>query len=345
MCFSIPPEEVIVGGLHDLDCEIFTVSDVRNFLITNVLEKKVVDRFIAWAIQLRVIHPQRQKWGTDFFVMTEEYFKRVTENFAKHPNDPLATIPMELESLIRADLDELKDWFHSQICDRFCQTASVLKDFDSRLARIYAMLAIEASILSYTKGLLRIGGICIFICFEFARRAKLSWDFAEAVAFYFAKNVISVIPVRRIIDDRTKMLDHFETLDQMLRCVTPEVFNLLKKKGQGSINFALQLEMFLYIDQHSPIEVMDIWDQVFARWDELSEIAQCLTVAHVMRCKPDGIEDIPAAIIRGGKCDVTELIADAVRMLTHKKSLKEEFCTYFCPKFKQFHGYEGKNEW
>jgi hypothetical protein len=278
--------------------------------------------------------------------MTEQYWKCAVENFLKHPEDPLRAVSAELESLIRADIDELRYWFRSEICEDFCRSEADFAKFELRLARIYAMVIMEASTLSYTRGLLRIGCICISMSMGFSDPAKLSDDFAEAIAFYLTKNIISIIPVRRLIDNRAKLINHFNILDQMIRKEAPEVFKLLQESNQGAVGFALQFEMFLYSDNHSPFAVMDIWDQIFARWEELSGIVQCLTVAHVKQVKiPEGCTNLCAVIIANKQWDLVRLVNDAVAILAHKRSCGEECCLYFCPKLTAFHGYEAEDEW
>ena len=345
MEFKLADEPTIIDGLCNLNCEIYRPEDVRSFLITNTLNKKVADRFVSWLIQLRILTIRRSQWGTDLYKMNENYFERCTHYFSRKPQDPLATISMQFESAIRPDLEELSPWLKSFLVDAGLTRTEAAR-FDLRVARMYALLASEAQGFSYTKGLLRMGCVCIAMTAGFAKCAKLPFDFAEATAYYLTKNVISIIPMRRMIDDRKRLMEHFDNIDQMIRCLAPETYERLRLSGSGSFYFGLRYEMFFYAQEHSAVAVMNIWDQIFGRLEQLTEFIQCLTVAHAMQVRiPDGCKDATAAVLATEKWDLTKLIDDARMILTHQRSCGESFCLYFCPKLSRFHGYEIKTEW
>jgi hypothetical protein len=337
-------EAAIVHGLYSLNCEMFNGEDVRTFLITNVPEKKVVDRFIAWGAQLRILPISRQKWGTALHLMSKNYIDQCGKNFAKHPDDPLLCIPTEFDVIIRHDLQDTNTWFH-QIC-RECgiPDADLTSAFDRRLARIYAALTLDQQDSRYTAGLVRIGCVCLAMTTVFSRCARLPFDFGESIAFYFTRSVLSLIPARRLPLDAKKPVAHFENIDQAIRTVRPVVFDVMVANKTGSIAFGMTFEMFLFATEHLGVAILNIWDQIFARLESLPEFVQALTIAHVMQMQIEE-KDGRRKIKEKQRWDVERLIADACRILTHERSCRESFCLYFCPFLKMFHGYEVFHDW
>jgi hypothetical protein len=174
--------------------------------------------------------------------------------------------------------------------------------------------------------------------------ARLPLDFGESVAFYYTRAILSLIPARRMLADPKRPVAHFEGIDQAIRSIRPDIFEVMVAGRTGSIAFAMTFEMFLFATLHIGVAVLNIWDQIFARLESLPEFVQALTIAHVMQMQ---IEE------RNGQkrikdkqlWDVERIITDACRVLTHERSCRESFCLYSFPFLKRFHGYEVLHDW
>lgn len=343
--FRIPDEGTIIGGLCALNCEIFNYDDVQNFLVTNALSKKVSDRFITWLIALRIIPLRKSRWGEDLCAMCDNYYSMCKTYFKKNPTDPLATISMRVEEVIRPDIDSMGGWMTEMLTD-VGLTRTEAKNFPFRVSRMFAMLACEVSDFSYSKGLIRIGAVAISMTTGFTKHAQLPFDFAEAVAFYITRSVISVIPVLRNMEKQDKLVSHFDYIDEMILGAVPKVSDKMKKAGVSSLMFGLNYELFWYAEHHSVIGVMNIWDQILGRLGEVSEFLQCLTVCHIKQIEiPDNCMDVTAAIRDNRKWDLLLLLDDARIMLSHQRSCGQAFCQYFCPCLKKYHGYQPRFEY
>lgn len=344
MNFDLPPEEKIVEGLRLLDCTIFCYNDVAKFLAENIPEKKVADRFISWLIALRVLHQRRQTWGTTLFQITDNYFDRCRQVFIKNPQDPLSAVPMHIESVIRKDVEQavprLEQLFKDvQMSKKFLNAPNL------RLCRIFALLVHESKEVSYTQNFYHLGCVCLVMSSYFSDLAKLSADFAEAISYYLVRSIISIIPLTRIKDSNEKLYSHFEELDQVISNVAPEQFKVMSANGTGSITFGIRYEILLFAtENHNIIDILDIWDQIFARLARL-EFIECLTAAHVMQVKiPPDAKNASDLIANWKNWDVVQIIKDAVLILEHNRSFGQSCCLYFCPKFKKFQGYEVKSQ-
>lgn len=277
--------------------------------------------------------------------MTSNYYYRASRYFSKSPKEPLATVSMNFENMITPDIEETDEWFMGLLKD-IGMMKHEMTNFRLRVTRIFAMLINESQSFAYTKGIIRIGCVCITMAAGFAKAAKLPFDFAEAIAYYLTKNIISLIPARRLLDNKEKLISHFENEDQMIRGTSPETYKRMQAGGCSACNFSLRYEVFLFAQEHHAVAIMNIWDQIFGRLEQLTEIIQCLTVAHIMQVEiPEGCKTATDVVLNTRKWDLEKLISDARQILTHQRSCKQSMCLFFCPKLKSFHGYEVKSEW
>lgn len=344
MNFDLPPEEKIVEGLRMLDCTIFCYNDVAKFLSENIQEKKVADRFISWLVALRVLHQRRQSWGTTLYNICDNYFDRCKQVFSKKPQDPLAAVPMNIESVIRKDVENAVPWLE-QLFKDVQMSKKFLNGPNLRLSRIFALLVHESKEISYTQNFYHLGCVCLVMTSVFSDLAKLSADFAEAVSFYLVRSIISFIPLVRIKDSNEKLLSHYEELDQVIANVAPEQYKVMAANKVSSITFSIRYEILLFAtENHNIIDILNIWDQIFSRLARL-EFIECLAAAHVMQVRiPSDASNVSDLISNWKNWDVIQLIKDAVIILEHNRSFGQSCCLYFCPRFKSFAGYEVKSQ-
>ena len=205
------------------------------------------------------------------------------------------------------------------------------------------MIILEGKDVSYTKNLQHLGCIALAMVSVFAENAKLSADFAEAVAFYITRSIISIVPMLRIMNDNKKITEHFEEIDSAIRFCAPENWEVIRKNNISSIQFAMRYEVLLFArENHNAVEILNMWDQIIARLAQL-EFIKCLSVAHIMQIKLAPNSPNPLEEIRNWKnWNVLQIIKDATIILKHQRSCQESFCQYFCPKLTQFAGYEIK---
>ncbi|OHT02336.1 hypothetical protein TRFO_07173 [Tritrichomonas foetus] len=345
MNFELPGEDTIVEGLRTLDCTIFCYNDVQKFLTENIQNKKVSDRFISWLVVLRILHQRRQSWGTHLYQMVDNYYDRCKQHFSKKPQDPLGTIPLNFESLIRPDIEGGIAWF-----EQITKELGVSKKFINapilRLSRIYALLVHEAQEVSYTQNLYHFGCVCFGMAATFAEKAHLPVDFAEAVAFYLTRALISIIPLLRIMNNNQKLISHFEEVDQVIRSVAPEQYKAIKANGCTSMNFGVRYEVLLFArENHHAVDLLNIWDQILGRLPQL-EFIKCLTAAHIKQIKiPPDAKNVDEIIKSWKNWNTTKIIKNAIEIMDHKRSCGESFCLFFCPKLPSFAGYEVKPQY
>ena len=203
----------------------------------------------------------------------------------------------------------------------------------------------ETRELEYLKGSIKYGMVFLMLCAVFVKLSKLSMDFAEAVTYYMTRAFLMLVPSQRILKNQKRLINHCELIDQMIITEAKDLWLEMKKRNISSFDFTLKMEVGMFANQHSAIGIMDIWDQVLARLPQISEMSQCLLISHLKQIKiSDNIKDLPKYIVNYDKWNFIQIIDDAVKKINHFRSCKETFCLYFCPKLKQFHGYELTNE-
>lgn len=344
MNFEIPNEMLIIDGICQLNCEIFNYEDVHSFLIDNVVNKSVVDRFVSWLISLRIIPHTRRNWGQNLYNMSTQYFDRVNFYFQKNPEQPLIACNFDAEESIKEDLKAHSAWF-CDLCKQVGIEGKAISNHSLRLSRIYAILLNETRDFEYIKGSIAYGMVFLMLCAVFAKLSNLSMDFAESITYYMTRAFVMLVPTQRVLRNQKKTINHCELIDQMIMSEAKELWDEMKKRNVSSCDFSLKMEVGMFAFQHSAIGIMNIWDQILARITLISEITQCLVISHLRQIKlADNIENLPEYILNYDNWNYIQIIDEAVMKLKHFRSCKETFCLYFCPKLKQFHGYELKNE-
>jgi hypothetical protein len=343
MDFPIPFENEIVDGLYSLNCEIFDTNDVRNFLVTNEPNKKIVDRFISWCVYLRVLEIRRPTWGTFLYRICEDYGKQVSTRFEKNPKDPLGLVDPNVEAALRDDFESHKAWLVR--ISKECGVPDDQIDFDIRIQRIYALLSFQPE-FGYRASLIKIGCVCLAMTAGFSTKVKLHNNFAEAIAFRLARALHSLIPAASLLANQQSLVKYYGDLDTVLLAAAPQTSAILQANGISAISFGINYELVLFAGQHKGVAILNIWDQIIARPERLRDFVACLTVAHVKQFKIDPTpKDIRAAILAQTDWDVEKLIGDAIQTMAHEKGWGESCCTYFCPWLKSFHGYEIRGGW
>lgn len=341
MNFEIPSEANIVKGLCSLDCTIFNIEDVAMFLSENIPEKKSADRFISWLVILRILTQKRQSWGTELYLMTDNYFKRCKNNFSKKQNDPLLTLSKNIQYMIKPDIENGMQWFDLVLKE--IRLTNYVQSPLFRLYRIYAMIACENDRFLYQPNLFYIGCICLAMTSIFSRNAKLPMDFAEAISFYLTNSILLNIPLLHVPENCEQYVDHFNEINELIGIKAPEQRKALKQNRASSVYFAVRYEQLLFAcENHQIKDLLNIWDQIFIHLNR-NEFISCLTISHIIQVQlPPGPQNVISIISNWKNWDTTKIIKDALEMLEHKRSIKDKCFLFLCPSF-NLSGYDVSN--
>lgn len=324
---DLPLESQIVNGLCQLDCTIFNIEDVLNFLSQNISNKKNADRFISWLISLDILTQNRQSWGTELYLMSKNYVDTCNEYFSQKKNDPLAFLSKCSQLMIKSDIECGMQWFYQILRDTH------LKKFINspllRLSRIYSMISLYNEKYIYNSNAYHLGCICLIMASIFSSYARLSIDFAESIAFYLTRSILSFIPLQQTQENKSLIYYHFDQVDQLIQIKAPDQSKAIRNNKSSSVYFGIRYEQLLFSrENHRIDDILNIWDQIIIHFNRI-EFISCLTVAHICQIQiPQGPQNVNEIISNWKNWDTIKIIEDALEMLEHKRSLREKCCFY-----------------
>jgi hypothetical protein len=322
--FRIPREADILDALSSLDCKIFVLEDVPSFLLLQAVEKPISDRFISWCIQLGLIPYQRSKWTSNLFSMASNYFEILTRSLPEGAN----FIPRDTAEICATTLNGLP------------QTDIPLDGLSDRLQHIFGMILREDRNFRCSPTFVKVSCVCFSMTAAFSIAGGLTLDFAEAIAFYLAKEILKYLSQRSVLTDDQKKSAYIRNLDEVTYSVAGRVYGTLQTRSIDFDAYGLEYESGLYAGHHPYGDMWRIWDQILGRIGQLNAVILSLTAAHVVQFAIVKSKDAKAAILSQQQWDVQKLLADAVSILNRKRNWSQRLCLKCCPSMRLFHGCE-----
>jgi hypothetical protein len=241
------------------------------------------------------------------------------------------------------DFELTKDWL-VQLAKK-CGIADDKIDFGIRIQRIYVMLSFEIQ-FPYRPGLLKICCVCLVMTAAFSSKADLNNNFAEAIAFYLTRAVLTSTPVTSQLSNDERLGKYYSDLDAIIASAAPKVSAVLHRNEFGSASFGPAYELLWFANQHEGDAILNIWDQIIARPERMRDIVASLTVAHAMQFRISReTKDVKADVLGQREWDERKLIADAVAMFSRERTWVEVCCARMCPRLTAFHGFEVRGLW
>lgn len=329
-------EDDIRAALISQSGNIYTTSDVLQFLQQNNYYKHVGARFLCWMIQLELLSPVRSKWVSELFNLHASYNEIKLKYFSKFPlnqsktdyetieNSPFFLLTSQISHSILSDIQVTQAWF-----DKYLDNVGIQSHYkdDARMKFINVVTAInlEYPDLSYTQGNDRLIWISYLVSLAFSSSGGLDRSFAEAMSYYLSRSLISRVKVSRYISDFPHLSRHYHKLDAFLEQEEPELATILENEHHSAIHYAMKWELTLFSDEHKDRvhELMYILDQIIARIDNFSQFFRCLCVAYVRQVgldlendrNKDDQRDMIMRLQQKKDWDVARIVDDAVDMM------------------------------
>ena len=339
MNYVTPTEYDIIEACRLGGCDIFNYDDARKFLLTDNEGKSITNRFISYLICLKIIPPMRQKWALGITKAISLYYDHAEKLFPSRESDPLEIVPVNQEQVMRNDFPRTYHWFEKS-AKEVKLDLSKFKDVETRVARIFAVLSRNHKEFPYTQGYDRYAFAFLGLAASWCNNSDLPYDVAEALAYHLTANVISLLPMARLLDKQDQLAAHFDKLDKIFMNYDRPQFQRVRNGGGSLILFGVKWELVLYADDHSLDETFRLWDQVFGRLEAYEDVITALTIAHVCQVQiPPDAANVIEAVTHFNKWNVEELIKTADALLMHHRNCGQVCCEFFCPKLPSFHGY------
>lgn len=324
------------------DHTVNTLEEARLFMMNPSPDKLVSDRLISWLISFKIIPLSSDTWTQNIKEMYDNYYIQTDSAFSTNPEDPISHINQT--SYLRKDLARTVTWFNTISAD-VGVTTDDLPNALFRLSRIYSLIIVSSSDISYMQGLDRYGSVMLVCTANFCKKKNISMDFAEAMAFYLTRAVLVSIPFLKTFASQINIKEHFTRVDSVLQQCSPQQYNTMIENDSSTVFFGCRWEMMLFADEHSGIELLILWDQIFARLEKIDSYVPSLTVAHVMQIDiPPDCVSVNEIVLHYRDWNMKRLFDDAQNILMHERTNKEKFFKSFCPCCPHLHGYDIIND-
>ena len=308
----------IEAAVYRLSGAFYNMEDVGIFLSSTDLNKDNTRRFICWLSSFGIISPNHEMWARELFELYTKY-RSFLRTLIKDPMNPLLEVPQRSASIIESDIMRGMAWFHGIAADLKI-SEFYINDAELRANRILAVYSRESRTYSYTQGHDRYVFICYVLSLDFSSQSGLTTDFAEALAFFLAKNFIKMTEISKYLDNVAETEEHFEIMDGEMCKFSPEIMHQLFNVGQSSIHFALRWELLLFADEYDIKRLLFLWDQILYYKNIFKKFLFALCIAHIQQITPALPGEVMVEKIQNFRnWNVQRILDDSLKYLKHNE--------------------------
>jgi hypothetical protein len=268
-------------------------AHVIKYLATVDSTKAPAGRAVAWLLQFKILPPDPQSWPSVLVVLVTSYHDLCPP--LRHDDPPLWSIGFF------ADLGVDQSFF---------------SDAPARFSRIADRIVRDLGV-PWSPDFNHFLSVCAAVSAAFCELLSLSRDVAEAVCHALVRVLVGRIAWTDGILGCSSVI--FEAIANKLeKCLRP-TYVLLKQQQLDPKVYALRWILVLFAGQHSPKDLLIVWDFIFLHIDRLSDAAATLVVAHLNQCRFGVTQNETAAVLQA-KTDFNfdRLIADTDKVMRNR---------------------------
>ena len=267
--------------------DIKSFMDARRFLLTDSANKNIADRLISYLVCLKITKLPPKLFPNDFIFIIESYMQYKSFYFSQEMEDPLSIIKTKSAKTMATDFTRTVTLFDSIAKENEIEKICCEKSIQS-ISRIFAILSKEHPDRFYMQGFDRFAFIYYALSLLFCQNYNLSNNFAEAITYHLLFHTLIILPMSKLIVNQPELSNHFDYLTKILMNYDRSKYNLLTSKNLSLLLFGVRYEALLFIDEHNLDDGLRIWDQIFARLENLDDVIGSFTLAHVHNIKITG---------------------------------------------------------
>lgn len=327
-----PEEPEIAGAIACYSGDIYDMSDVMTFLSINDILKPFTTRMIAWLVALKLLRPNRTSWIPDLRQLSKYYERCVERFFSDCLLDPLSVLRPDLAREIESSVDDGRAFFMQFATCSGIDEAYYRDDAPLRVKRIFATICKDSPKYVYRRSFQQIGYICYLVALSYTESGGLPLCFAEAVAMHLTKSITGIVAYYEDVDNANLTDDHTAELKRITNRFAGKFGKQLSRAGISAVEFARAWERCLFVEQHAPLNLLIVWDNLFFHSHEFRKYMRYLIVAHFRQMGEAGVDIADENSVREMRWDATRILEDT-DMLIHddKVSETEIFYQIFCP--------------
>lgn len=322
MIEEYPTEERIATAIAAYSGDIYEESDAIRFLNITEYDKPNTVRLICWLVQMRLVQADRMKWIPNIYQLVT-YYKRCVERYIGDCYErPLDAITGPTAGLIHDSVHDALPWF-----TRFAQAIGVdkifIEDAELRVQRMFTVLKFDLNGFKYELGYQNFAFICYLIATSYCKKGGLPLTFAEAIASHMTRSLISIVAFTEKLDNLKVNDDHYRELEILMKRFAPDALKKLTHGGINLVDFVQRWEKNLYSNEHSPYNLLIIWDDILCNINQYRKYIRFLHVAHFRQMLQSDINFDSDESIINMKWDGVELLEDAEYI--SRESLKSPY--------------------
>lgn len=338
-----PDEQEIAGAISCYSGDIYDMNDVMTFLSINDILKPFTTRMIAWLVTLNLVRPDRSMWIPDLVQLSKYYDRCLQRYFSDCYNDPLSSLNPEIAREIDSSVTEGFEFFL-----RFATCSGIdeeyyKKDGMLRVKRIFATICKDSTKYVYKKKYQYIGYITYLISLSYTQKGGLPLCFAESIAMHLTKSITGIIAYYENFDNANLTDDHTSELKRIMNRFANKVFSQLKNANIDLIEFTRPWERCLFVEQHAPLNLLIIWDNLFFHSHEFRKYMRYLIVAHFRQMGEMNVDFKSEESINEMMWDASLILEDTDKLIHDDKvSETEIFYQIFCPCYPFMKFFQGR---
>ena len=331
---DLPDEEKIAEALFCYSGDIYDSSDVKRFLEINDYTKPNNVRFICWLIANHVVPSERVKWMPGIMKEIKYYHRCAQRYLGTQYITPTVDLRPKARLAIEKGFNDIEPWFQ-QFCRAYYIDELTILDSKVRLQRISSILSYDSNGFQFEEGYEYFISICYFICLSFQVKSGLPPFFSEAISFSLARNFLSVIAFNRNLYKLNANQDHIDDIYRLSNQYCSQAVKSIKKAGKDVFEISYGWENLLWVDQHSPYNLLMVWDHLCIRIDNLRTYLLYLDIAHLKAMEESNIDFSNEQEIYDMLWDATAILeyADSIEYNANQPSMTSGILANLCPCF------------
>lgn len=241
------------------------------------------DRALAWLNLLSIYPANPQHWATVCKTILKSY-----NNFTTNFSLKNSATDEKLINCIKSDIKRSKHQLYYLINrdGNKCRTLDEEMELEAHMKRIERILFIFAKVnpkLSYIQGFNELIIPIYYVMHSAINIFFENIDYVEAISYEAFQFLFISSDLKDFFNINLSLCENkISPFDQLLNRQLPKTYKKLKLLNIKSIQYAYKWFNIMFSQEHSLLNLLPLWDSLFAHLNNLSLFEYCIGVARIM---------------------------------------------------------------
>ncbi|KAK8889467.1 hypothetical protein M9Y10_034214 [Tritrichomonas musculus] len=323
-------EQQLADALYMCSGDIFNMVDILRFLCTPQLNKDNAMRFICYLITLKVMPLDRPKWIPSILKYGQYYQDTMKRSFEDCYTNPTEAVTGQTAKDIDEAIHKRFDWclfFGYQLkVDRY-----YLQDAELRVKRLFCTYMLEFSKPEILPEYVTFAYASYMMGLLFAIQSGLPSFFAEAIGYQMFLALVKMNKYNHQMLELGYSKEHAEKFIDLFHYFCPKLQKEMKVIGFDVLDYVFHWDFTLYTEEHVPLNLLLVWDNIFFHIDEYQFYIRFLHIAHLRQMEKDKVDFTSKESIESIKWNAVEILKDCEDLM-EKDIARVKFNYWaFCP--------------